>query len=38
VFVVGTSITESDFACESGVGEDLECAIHGSLADSRVFF
>jgi hypothetical protein len=38
VFVVRASVAKAHFAREPGLGEDLERAIDGSLADGRVFF
>ncbi len=38
VLVVCTSIAEAHFARESGLSQDLERSIDGSLADGRIFF
>lgn len=38
VFVVGASIAEAHLARKSGVGENFERAIDGSLADRGIFF
>jgi len=38
VFVVGAAVAEADFAGEAGLGQNLQGAIDGSLADGRVFF
>ena len=38
VFVVRASVTEADFACESGVSQDFQGAIDSGLTDGRIFF